>query len=286
MNSYTFMLPDVEEGEEVVSRMVNFLKRAMVFIRNRRQANRLTRTPINRDRVGTHDRLVAEFFSENPMYDAYKFQKTFRIARPLFNRIVNEVTTHAAYFRDNIDCTGKEGIFPLLKCTSTIRQLAYGIYADFLDEYLQMSERSSRLSLDHFCSSVMENFGPEYLRKPTGDHGPKLRRKTYGYGMLSLMLRSNNDINVLYQYPLFNDLKTGRAPEIPFVANGVTYPWGYYLVDGIYPELATLVKTIPEPADDDNKRILYKIKQESARKDVERAFGVLKKKWVILANPA
>ncbi|GJZ87745.1 ALP1-like protein, partial [Tanacetum coccineum] len=61
---------------------------------------------------------------------------------------------------------------------------------------------------------------------------------------------------------------------------------GYYLVDGIYLELATLVKTIPEPADDDNKRILYKLKQESAKKDVERAFNVLKKKWAILANPA
>nr|GEY01195.1 protein ALP1-like [Tanacetum cinerariifolium] len=36
--------------------------------------------------------------------------------------------------------------------------------------------------------------------------------------------RSNNNINVLHQSPLFNDLKTGRAPEIPFVANGVTYP--------------------------------------------------------------
>ncbi|GKD34143.1 ALP1-like protein [Tanacetum coccineum] len=69
------------------------------------------------------------------------------------------------------------------------------------------------------------------------------------------------------------------------MANGVTYPSGYYLVDGIHSELATLVKTIPEPADDDHKRILYKKKQESARKDVERAFGVLKKKWAILANP-
>nr|GEZ00075.1 protein ALP1-like [Tanacetum cinerariifolium] len=84
---------------------------------------------------------------------------------------------------------------------------------------------------------------------------------------------------------LFNDLKTGR-PDIPFVSNDVTYPWGYYLVDGIYRELATLVKTIPEPADDDNNRILYKEKPESARKDVKRAFGVLNKKLDILANPA
>ncbi|GKB76016.1 ALP1-like protein [Tanacetum coccineum] len=65
----------------------------------------------------------------------------------------------------------------------------------------------------------------------------------------------------------------------------VTYPWGYYLVDGIYPESATLFKRIPKLVDDDHKQILYKLKQESARKDAERAFGVLKKKWVILATP-
>nr|GEY29650.1 hypothetical protein [Tanacetum cinerariifolium] len=53
---------------------------------------------------------------------------------------------------------------------------------------------------------------------------------------------------------------------------------GYYLVDGIYLKLALLVKTIPELADDDHKRILYKQKQESTRKDVKRAFGVLKRK--------
>ncbi|GKB36766.1 hypothetical protein Tco_0881708 [Tanacetum coccineum] len=56
----------------------------------------------------------------------------------------------------------KKGISSLLKCTSAIRQWAYDINADFLDEYLQMSE-----TLDHFCSSVMKILGPEYLRKPT-----------------------------------------------------------------------------------------------------------------------
>ncbi|GJS82713.1 ALP1-like protein [Tanacetum coccineum] len=260
------------------------------------------------------------------------------MSRTLFNRIVHEVTNHSLFFRDNIDCTGKEGISPLMKCTSVIRQLAYDIVPDFLDEYLQISTKSSRLSLDHFCTSVMEIFGPEYLRKPTMTDVLKLYRhheEKHGFpGMLGsldctdwewfgcpygfkaqyvrrdhgsnpfILLEavasqdlwiwhaffgvsgSNNDINVLHQSPLFNDLKTGRAPEIPFVANGVTYPWGYYLVDGIYPELLTFAKTIPEPSDDDHKRILYKQKQEAARKDVERAFGVLKKKWAILANPA
>ncbi|GKA45351.1 ALP1-like protein [Tanacetum coccineum] len=190
------------------------------------------------------------------------------MARPLFNHIVNTVTTHSAYFQCNPDCAGREGISPLIKCTSAIRQLAYGVNASFLDEYMQISERSSRMSLDHFCQAVMEIYGPEFLRKPTVTDVEKLYRyheEKHGFpGMLGSL----------------------DSPEIPFVANGVNYPSGYYLVDGIYPELAPLVKTIPEPADDDHKRILYKQKQESARKDVERAFGVLKKKWAILANPA
>ncbi|GJS58474.1 hypothetical protein Tco_0653258 [Tanacetum coccineum] len=90
------------------------------------------------------------------------------MARPLFNRIVNEVTNHDAYFHNNIDCIRGEGIFALIKCTSTIRQLAYDVNASFLDEYMQISERTSRTALDHFCQAVMDIYGLEYLRKPTG----------------------------------------------------------------------------------------------------------------------
>ncbi|GJW70969.1 ALP1-like protein isoform X1 [Tanacetum coccineum] len=78
--------------------------------------------------------------------------------------------------------------FPVVKVHICIRQLAYDINADFLDEYLQMSERSSRLSLDHFCSSITETFGPEYLRKPMVTNVEKLYRhheEKHGYpGML------------------------------------------------------------------------------------------------------
>ncbi|GJR60554.1 ALP1-like protein [Tanacetum coccineum] len=97
---------------------------------------------------------------------------------------------------------------------------------------------------------------------------------------------SNNDVNVLRQSPVLNDLKVGKAPEVPFVANDVTYKWGYYLTDGIYPEWVVLMKSISQPGSNDVKRIRYKQAHEAARKDVERAFGVLKKKWVIVRTPA
>ncbi|GJV84868.1 ALP1-like protein [Tanacetum coccineum] len=338
MNSYMFMGIDLEgEEEEVTSRKNTFIKQMIAFIKNRQRANRVTRNRITQDRSGAHERLVAAFFSEEPMYDEVKFRKTFRMARPLFNEIFTAVIDHDPFFRNNIDCTRKEGIFGLLKCTSSIRQLAYDVHTEFLDEYMQINERTSRMALDHFCQYVMQIYGPEYLRKPTvtdveklymhheekhgfpgmvgslnctdyewfscpyafkaqyvrRDHGPNpfilleavASQDLWIWHAFFGVAGSNNDINVLYQSPLFNDLKTGRAPEIPFVANDVTYPSGYYLVDRIYPKLAPLVKTIPKPADDDHKRILYNQKQESTRKDVERAFGVLKMKWAILANP-
>ncbi|GJW99439.1 ALP1-like protein isoform X1 [Tanacetum coccineum] len=98
------------------------------------------------------------------------------MARPLFNQIVNAVTTHSAYFQCNPDCAGRENISSLIKCTSAIRQLPYGVNASFLDEYMQISERSSRMSLDHFCQAVMEIYGPEFLRKPTVTDVEKLYR--------------------------------------------------------------------------------------------------------------
>ncbi|GKB29240.1 hypothetical protein Tco_0868641 [Tanacetum coccineum] len=90
MNSYTFMgLDDEEEGEEISSRKKSFIKRAITYIKMRRQATRVTRNIITRDRAGAHTRLVAAFFSETPMYNETRFRKTFRMARPLFNQIVN-----------------------------------------------------------------------------------------------------------------------------------------------------------------------------------------------------
>ena len=69
-----------------------------------------------------------------------------------------------------------------------------------------------------------------------------------------------------------------------FYANGNNYKAGYYLSDGIYPEYSTFVKSFTDPID--KKRKYFKKKQESARKDIERAFGVLKKRWKVLSFPS
>ncbi|XP_071718812.1 protein ALP1-like [Rutidosis leptorrhynchoides] len=91
---------------------------------------------------------------------------------------------------------------------------------------------------------------------------------------------SNNDINVLNRSPLFDSIKNGSAPPSPFTVNGHDYTHGYYLVDSIYPDWATLIKAYSSPTDEPSTK--FTRLQESARKDVERTFGVLQARFNIL----
>ncbi|GJY86437.1 ALP1-like protein [Tanacetum coccineum] len=97
----------------------------------------------------------------------------------------------------------------------------------------------------------------------------------HGMGMASIfgVAGANNDLTVLNNSPLFDDLLDGIDPVAPFECNGVTFEKGYYLADDIYSQWASFVKSFTVASSE--KNVLYKRKQEDARKDIERAFGVL-----------
>ncbi|GJR94377.1 ALP1-like protein [Tanacetum coccineum] len=95
---------------------------------------------------------------------------------------------------------------------------------------------------------------------------------------------ANNDINVLDNSPLFDDFLDDKSPVAPFMVNGVGFEKGYYLADEIYPQQATFVKSFAVA--NDVKHNYVKKRQESARKDVERAFSILRGRWGIIAQPA
>ncbi|CAL9018664.1 unnamed protein product [Prunus brigantina] len=59
---------------------------------------------------------------------------------------------------------------------------------------------------------------------------------------------------------------------------------GYYLANGIYPRWTTFVKSIPNPRS--QKQKLFATYQKGYRKDVERCFGILQARWLIIRGTA
>ncbi|GJV10900.1 ALP1-like protein [Tanacetum coccineum] len=304
------------------------------------------RTYIFREREEAEQRLIDDYFGDDeyePKYPEEKFRRRYRMSSTLFNKILNDILSYNVqplpeyfrYFRVRIDAIGRNSIGPILKCTSAIRQMAYGTAPDAFDEYLQIAERTSRECLDHFTKCIHVLYHNNFLRRPTATdiqktyqlheekHGlpgmlgsidcmhwdwkncPKalhgqFKRSTHKYPTLMLeavadqklwiwhayfgVPGANNDLNVLYGSPLFDDEIADIAPECPFVVNGHTYRKCYYLADGIYPAWSTFVKTFSVARDE--KSLKFKRVQEAARKDIERAFGVLQGRWGIIRQPA
>jgi hypothetical protein len=98
---------------------------------------------------------------------------------------------------------------------------------------------------------------------------------------------SLNDINVLDKSSIVASILNGtlNIKTNAYEINGNRRDWMYFLADGIYPDWSIFVKTIPEPARTNTHKAFFASRQEAVRKDVERAFGILVKKFQILARP-
>jgi len=297
---------------------------------NSQRRRRGTRRYIDRDRVGGHERLMADYFFDNPVYPDYMFHRRFWMRRPLFVHLVEALGEWSPYFTQRRDVLNNLGLSPYQKCTAALRMLAYGCPADSIDEYMRIGESTAIACLKNFVEGVDSLLGEEYLQTPNvqdlqyllhqaesrgfpgmlgsldcmhwewrnfpnawrgqftrGDHGvPTIMLEVVAPQDLWIwhaffsVASSNNDINVLNQSPLFTEVLRGEAPKVRYSVNGNEYNMGYYLVDGIYPEWAVFVKTIPLPQTEKAK--LFAQHQEGARKDVEQAFGVLQARFAIL----
>lgn len=99
-----------------------------------------------------------------------------------------------------------------------------------------------------------------------------------------------NDKNILHLSPFTESLVDGSFKELEEEAGVVPYKILdkefnklFILVDGIYPRYSRFVRGFKEPTTERQKR--YCGWQEGARKDIERAFGVLQAKFQYICRP-
>ncbi|GKB39262.1 Toll/interleukin-1 receptor domain-containing protein [Tanacetum coccineum] len=195
------------------------------------------RAYIPHERETAEQRLMDDYFGDEEFelkFPKENFRRRYRMSSTLFNKIVNKILSYDVepipeyftYFAQRYDAIGRLSIDHIMKCTSAIRQLAYGTAPDAFDEYFQIAERTSRECLDNFTKCIHVLFAETFLRKPTRRDIEKtyqLHEQKHGLpGMLGSIDSvadqrlwiwhaffrvpgANNDLNVLYGSPLFDD---------------------------------------------------------------------------------
>nr|XP_043620056.1 uncharacterized protein LOC122591895 [Erigeron canadensis] len=164
-----------------------------------------------------------------------------------------------------------------------------------------MAARTGRESLDHFCVAIIKLYGREYLRRPTQHDVARIFEAHEQHHYMPGMLGSidcthaewlNCPRHLRGQYTRDDH----GVPTIMFEITASQHTWiwhAYFGAAGSNNDINVLnqsdfkysafLKAYPYPTDPKEKR--FKKLQEAARKDVERAFGILKGKWKILRRP-
>ena len=87
----------------------------------------------------------------------------------LFLRILSKLEAHEPYFTQKRNAAKKLGLSPLQKMITALRMLAYGVAADFMDEYVRIAKTTAITSLKKFVAAVVAIFSEEYLRSPNNE---------------------------------------------------------------------------------------------------------------------
>lgn len=129
---------------------------------------------VYRRKQAGHDRLMADYFVDEPIFGPATFRRRFRMSRDLFLRIANAVEAHCPYFVQRRNASGQLGHSALKKIAAAVRMLAYGCPADSLDDWIHIAESTVIKSVKKFVKSVIEIFGEKYLRAPNAEDTARL----------------------------------------------------------------------------------------------------------------
>ncbi|KAG7351020.1 plant transposon protein [Nitzschia inconspicua] len=259
---------------------------------------------INRDYLGIRGDLAT------PLLGA-EFKAMFRVSRSRFQVLLEDIGASEIRFyqkKKNLDVDDQASLEA--KLLLPIKTLAYGVPPHTFIDYFQMSPEYARECCRQFDIAVKKLYAQEYLRLPTSDELPEGLGRILHWkpGSPSIILEAVvdyhmffwhasygytgniGDLNVLAKSPLLERMVDGsfhtlenEASVVPFKIGDQEFTKCFILTDGIYPKFSRFVKGVKEPITEEEKK--YTAWQEGARKDVERAVGVLKCTWQFLDRP-
>ena len=94
----------------------------------------------------------------------------------LFLCIKSNLEQKDEYFVQKRNATEVLGLSSLQKMTTALRMLAYGVAADFTDEYVRIGESTAIESLKKFVEAIVDIYSTEYLRSPNSNDIARLLR--------------------------------------------------------------------------------------------------------------
>ncbi|XP_071676962.1 uncharacterized protein [Lolium perenne] len=158
---------------------------------DQRTGSTMGRLCIPRNRALGHASLMQDYFAEVPTYPPRLFRRRYRIHRSLFETIVKDCEMNSNYFKQRRYAVGTKGFSVHQKISAAMRVLAYGIPADYTDEYLHMGQSTTTEAVRKFARMVIRLYGETYLRAPNEQDTKRLmemNEKRGWPGMLGSLL--------------------------------------------------------------------------------------------------
>jgi hypothetical protein len=85
----------------------------------------------------------------------------------LFLSIMHKLSETSPYFCEMYDATGRADLTVLQKCTAALRQLAYDMATDTIDEYQKLGKTNVLECLEYYCSGITKCFKDKFLHRLT-----------------------------------------------------------------------------------------------------------------------
>ena len=126
-----------------------------VKLMDQRRGSKMGRVTIYRNRALGHEHLMEDYFSEVPTYPPRLFRRRYRMRRSLFVKIVTDCEAASYYFKRRRSAAGIMGFSAYQKISAAMRVLAYGIPADYTDEYLRIGQDTTTESVRRFAKLVI-----------------------------------------------------------------------------------------------------------------------------------